>query len=178
MDGDVRIKSALAPKVVGYCVQILEEYLNNESNGTLKGFVQYYIKHKTKEPLLKASEMIVFNGEYSLEDAKKYVYVRVFEDTWNGKQWELKVKKELEEKGKQTRFSTTKEDYNYCIDLVGDTFAVQVKPISYAYDKGTNPSLMIDKKRHRQAHLKYQSASGKKVHFAFYNKDNNKITYK
>ena len=176
MDSDVRIKSALAPKVVGYCVQILEEYLSSNPDGTLKGFTQYYINQKTKEPLLKASEMIEFNGEYSLEDAKRYVYIRVFEDTWNGKQQELKVKKDLESKGFKTKFSTVKEDYNYCIDLIGDTFAIQVKPISYY--KGTNPSLMIDKKRHREAHLKYQSISGKTVGFAFYNTDNDKIIYK
>lgn len=120
--------------------------------------------------------MVVANGGYSLEDAKRYVYVRVFEDTWNGKQWELKVKNDLDSKGKRTRFSTTKEDYIYSIDLVGDDFAVQIKPISY--DLGNNPSLRMDKIKHKEAHIKYKSKFNKSVFFAFYNNKTNEIIYK
>ena len=175
MDSDVRIKSALAPKIVGYCMNLLEDYLSENNNGTLKGFEEYYILKQGKYCLIKASEMIIKKG-YSLEDAKNYVYIRVFKDTWNGKYWELKVKEDLDLKGFKTIFSTVEEDYNYCIDLVGDIFAFQVKPISYYI--GTNKSLMIDKKRHREAQLKYENISGKVVCFAFYNKKTNKIIYK
>ena len=176
MDADVSIKTALSPNVVGYCVHTLEEYLTEEPNGNLDGFINYYIDKKTKEPLLNASDMVVLNGGYSLEDAKRYVYVRVFEDTWSGKQWELKIKNDLESKGKRTRFSTTKEDYIYCIDLVGDDFAIQVKPISY--DLGNNPSLLMDKKKHKEAHIKYEAEFNKPVFFAFYNNKTNEIIYK
>jgi hypothetical protein len=175
MDADVNIKTALAPKVVGYCINLLEDYLNENNNGTLKGFEEYYITKQGKQSLINASNMINDKG-YSIEDAKQYVYTRVFKDTWNGKYWELEVKKELYLKGFKTRFSTREEDYKYCIDLVGDTFAIQVKPISYY--KGSNPSLMIDKKRHRQAQLRYEDVSGRVVGFAFYNNKNNEILYK
>ena len=175
MDSDVSIKSALSPKIVGYCIKLLEDYLSENNNATLKGFEEYYILKQGKDSLIKASKMINEKG-YSLEDSKKYVYIRVFKDTWNGKYWELKVKEELDLKGVKTRFSTVEEDYNYCIDLVGDLFAFQVKPISY--NIGTNKSLMMDKKRHRKAQLNYQNISGKVVCFAFYNNKTNKIIYK
>ena len=176
MDADVSIKTALAPKVVGYCVKILEDYLSlNNDEGTLKGFEKYYIKTQGKEGLLKASNMIASKG-YTLEQAKQYVYIRVFTDTWNGKYWEVQVKKEMLSKGFKMTYSTSEEDYKYCVDLIGDTFAIQVKPISYF--KGTNPSLMIDKKRHKQAQLKYQEQSDKVVCYAFYDDRSNTITYK
>jgi hypothetical protein len=176
MDADVSIKTALAPNVVGYCVKILEDYLSqNNDEGTLKGFEQYYIKTQGKEGLLKASDIIASKG-YTLEQAKQYVYIRVFTDTWNGKYWEVQVKKEMLSKGFKMAYSTTEEDYKYCVDLIGDTFAIQVKPISYF--KGTNPSLMIDKKRHKQAQLRYQQQSGKVVCYAFYDNRSNTITYK
>jgi hypothetical protein len=176
MDADVNIKPALAPKVVGYCINILENYLlQSNDEPTLKGFEQYYIKTQGKECLLKASNMIASKG-YRLEQAKQYVYIRVFKDTWNGKYWEIQVKKEMLSKGFKMAYSTKEEDYKYCVDLIGDTFAIQVKPISYF--KGTNPSLMIDKERHKQAQLKYQEQSGKVVCYAFYDNISNTITYK
>lgn len=175
MDADVNIKIALSPNVVGYCVNILEDYLFENEKGNFKGFINYYINTKGTNGLLKATSLITDFG-YSVTDAKKYVYQRVFKDTWDGKYWELKVKEELSLKGFKTRFSTTKEDYEYCIDLVGDKFAIQVKPISYY--KGTNPSLMIDKKRHREAQCRYESISGKVVGYAFYDKHTKEIIYK
>lgn len=175
MDADINIKPAFAPKIVGYCINLLEDYLNENNNGTLKGFEEYYIIKQGKQSLINASNIIIDKG-YSIEDAKQYVYARVFKDTWNGKYWELEVKKELDLKGFKTRFSTREEDYKYCIDLVGDTFAIQVKPISYYM--GKNPSLMIDKKRHREAQLRYEDVSGRVVGFAFYDKKTNSITYK
>lgn len=176
MDADVSIKPALAPKIVGYCMNILEDYLSSTNDeGSLKGFEEYYLNIQGKQGLLKASDMIVSKG-YTLEQAKQYVYTRVFSDTWNGKYWELKVKKDMLSKGFKMTYSTTEEDYKYCVDLIGDTFALQVKPISYY--KGSNPSLMIDKKRHKQAQLKYQEQSGKVVGYAFYDNINDTITYK
>ena len=176
MDADVNIKPALAPKIVGYCMNILEGYLlSTNDEGTFKGFEEYYLNTQGKDGLIKASNMIVSKG-YSLSEAKQYVYTRVFSDTWNGKYWEIKVKKDMLSKGFKMTYSTTEEDYKYCIDLVGDTFALQVKPMSYY--KGTNPSLMIDKKRHKQAQLRYTERSGKVVGYAFYDNRNGTITYK
>ena len=175
MDSDVNIKVALSPKVVGYCMDILDNYLSESNEPTLDGFKDYYINRYTTYGLDRAVNIIVSKG-YSFRDAKEYVNQRVFKDTWRGKYWERRVKEEMLLKGFKMRYSTKNEDYVYNVDLIGDRFAIQVKPMSYY--KGRNPSLSIDKKKHKAAHILFEDKFNIPVVFAFYDRNNNEIIYK
>ena len=175
MDSDVNIKIALSPKVVGYCMDILDSYLSESDEPTLNGFENYYVDKKGVNGLHKAVDIIVDNG-YSFEDAKEYVKQRVFKDTWRGKYWERRVKDEMLLKGFKMRYSTKNEDYVYNVDLIGDKFAIQVKPMSYY--KGSNPSLTLDKKKHKKAHILFEDKFLIPVVFAFYDRFTNEIIYK
>ena len=174
MDSSSQVNKAIYSSVVGKCMDILKSYLLNDSEPSLEGFEFFYIRTKGIKPLVKSINMVMAQG-YSLDDATDYVRVRVFDDTWNGRIWEIRAKNWLmDEYNLDCRFATWQEDSKHCVDLVGDKFAIQVKPITYKI--GNNPSLISDRRNHMNQHRKYESITGKRVGHIFYNKKTNKLT--
>lgn len=174
MDASKEVNKAIYSNVVGKCMQILKDYVSSEAEPSLEGFKNYYYRTKTIKPLVKAICMVM-SEDYSLNDAAEYVDIRVFEDTWNGHLWEYKAKQWLKDKyDLDCRFANWEEDAKYCVDLIGDNFAIQVKPITYK--KGSNPSLMKDRESHLKQHRKYEEETNKSIRHIFYDKNTGKLT--
>lgn len=169
LDGCPNVAKAFYSDVVGKCVSILKDYMNSEENPTLDGFEWYYIRTKGIAPLVKSINMVISNG-YSLELSTEYVRLRVFEQTFKGSEMEIEALKHIRSKGKDCRSANWDEDSAYAVDIIGDSFAIQVKPSTY---KGSNPSLDKDKSIHFKKHREYERLTGKNVFYMFYDKNNN-----
>ena len=174
MDSSEEVNKAFYSRVVGKCVEILKDYAFEEDNPCLEGFQAYYLNKKGLDGLIKATGIVMAQG-YSLEESIKYVFIRVFENTWVGFEWEKRAKKFIKEKyGLESRFANSYEDFKYSVDLIGSNFAIQVKPISYKI--GNNPSLTKDRKKHLQNQKDFESKTGKRVGYVFYNSKTNKLS--
>lgn len=170
LDSDRLIQRAFYSSVVGRCVSILKDYLRTTSEPSLEGFEWFYIRTKGIKPIVKAINILIESG-YSLDLSTEYVRERLIADTFKGVSMEIKAKKWLKDTyNLDSRFSDWSEDSKYCVDLIGENFAIQVKPESY---KGSNPSLDKDKVLHLKKHREFESKTGKRVGFIFYDKNNN-----
>lgn len=168
LDSSKEINKAYGSDVVGFCVGILKKYKAQAKEPSLLDFRIFYYKTQGLKGLVTAQELVMAQG-YSKEVAQEYTDIRVFQDTFKGVAQEIRAKQYIKKNyGLECRFATEAEDRKYCIDLVGEKFAIQVKPLSYKL--GTNPSLLRDKSIHKEKHLQYIKETGKQIRFFFYDK--------
>ena len=169
------IKKALWSNVVGGVMQLCRNCRNEKGTISESVFYDYYKDKQGVEGLNKSYEMIM-QGMYkeypdsSLEEkkdtARKWIYKRVIKDTVVGFEWEMRVKNFMKSKGFEMTYADDEVDKLYSVDLEGEDFAIQVKPITYK--KGSNEGLMADKKMNIGKNEMYEKYFGKKVYLVYY----------
>ena len=78
----------------------------------------------------------------------------------------MRVKNFMKSKGFEMTYAEDKVDKLYSVDLEGEDFAIQVKPITYK--TGSNEGLMADKKMNIGKNEMYEKCFGKKVYLVYY----------
>jgi len=169
------IKKALWSNVVGGVMQLCRNCRDEKGTISESVFYDYYKDKQGVEGLNKSYEMIM-QGMYkeypdsSLEEkkdtARKWIYKRVIKDTVVGFEWEMRVKNFMKSKGFEMTYADDKVDKLYSVDLEGEDFAIQVKPITYK--TGSNEGLMADKKMNIGKNEMYEKYFGKKVYLVYY----------
>jgi len=169
------IKKALWSNVVGGVMQLCRNCRDEKGTISESVFYDYYKDKQGVEGLNKSYEMIM-QGMYkeypdsSLEEkkdtARKWIYKRVIKDTVVGFEWEMRVKNFMKSKGFEMTYAEDKVDKLYSVDLEGEDFAIQVKPITYK--TGSNEGLMADKKMNIGKNEMYEKYFGKKVYLVYY----------
>ena len=169
------IKKALWTNVVGNCILLAKECCNKHNGINEQIFYSYYLNETNfgQKALDKSKDIIVSQG-IDHKVAEDWVYKRVIHDTVNGIKYEYKVLEMLNNIGYNVKFASNIIDKKYAVDLISDTFAIQVKP--YTYKIGNNPILKEDKKIHIEQHKEFYNKYNKQVYFIYY-KTNGQIDF-
>jgi hypothetical protein len=183
INGDRGIGQLMNPEKMGMCMELITNYLTDESKPTKKGWEDYYFTKQSKEPLIDATRYLIEKLNIDEDNAKHYIYHRIIGQTWNGMVSEFKVIEQLQVEFPTVEFKKTdfKKDNELFTDWEGFSksgellFGVQVKPITYYYM--SQPHQLKVKETHEGMVNEYMNMCNVPHYMVYYDNGTNEVLF-